>query len=61
MHVLVDQLQEERPGDVGVVDQLAVQRHRQEGGEIAAGARVEVRPPLQRVDELHGQGGGFFF
>lgn len=52
LDVLVHQLQQQRPHDVRVVLHLAVQRHRQEGGEVAASARVEVRPALQGVDEL---------
>lgn len=50
--MFVHQLQQQRPRDVGVILQFAVQRHRQQGGEITSRPSVEVRTTLQRVDEL---------
>lgn len=50
--MLVHQLQQQRPHDVSVVLQFAVQRHRQQRGEITTRASVEVRTTLQCVDEL---------
>lgn len=50
--VLLHQLQQQRPHDVGVVLQLAVQRHRQERGKVHLGPGVEVVAALQRADEL---------
>lgn len=55
LHMFVHQLQQQRPHDVRVVLQFAVQRHRQQGGEITPSAGVEVRTALQCVDELRAE------
>lgn len=52
LHVLVHQLQQKRSHDVRVILQFAVQRHRQEGGEITPSTCVEVRAALQRANKL---------
>lgn len=53
-HILLQELQEERAHDVGVVLQLPVQRHRQQGREVDLGAGRELPLVLQGVDELWG-------
>jgi len=52
LHVFIHQLQQQCPHDVHVILQFAMQRHRQEGGEITPSPGVEIRTTLQRVDEL---------
>ena len=42
LDVFLHQLQQQRPHDVGVVFQLPVQSHRQQGGEVHLGPGVEV-------------------
>lgn len=53
LHVFVHQLQQQRPHDVRVILQFAVQRHRQQRGEVTPRPGVKVRAALQGVDELH--------
>lgn len=55
LHVLVHQLQQQRPHDVRIILQLSVQRHRQQGGEVTPSPGVEVRTTLQRADELEAE------
>lgn len=53
LHMLIHQLQQQRPHDVRVILQFAVQRHRQQRGEITPRPGVKVWTSLQRVDKLH--------
>lgn len=55
LHVFVHQLQQQRPHDVRIILQFAVQRHRQQGGEVTPSSGVEVRAALQRADELEAE------
>lgn len=52
MDVVPHQLQQQGPHDVGVVFQLPVQSHRQQGGKIHLGPGVEFMTALQGTDEL---------
>ena len=52
LHIPLHHLQQQGPHDVGVVLQLAVEGHREQGGKGHLGPGVEVGTALQRADEL---------